>query len=98
MATRPDGRQALKRGQVRRWHMLMIERDDVAPRAEREHAIGLPVIADLCMRAHLRGAVGCGIGEYAELDAETDRGLGRHPGKLAAAHHADDRLCTVHAP
>jgi len=108
LAARPHRSQALERGQVLPWHVLVIERDHVTTGAEGKDVLCRSVTSDLSTGADLGRAVGGTIGEHAELDAEPDRGLRRHPCELAGAHHPDDglavtvqpggRLLNAHAP
>jgi hypothetical protein len=95
LAARPNRGQALERGQVLPWHVLVIERDHVTGRAEGQHVLCRSVASDLSVGADLSRAVGGAIGENPELDAETDRGLRRHPCELASPHHPDDGLAVT---
>ncbi len=87
----PHRSQVFERAQVIPRHVLVIERHHIAARAERQHVIGRSVVAGPGARADLRGAIVRRVGEHAKVDAERDRGLGRHPGELACANHPDDR-------
>ena len=80
---------ALERGQVRAGHVLVVERDHVAPGRERGNISQASDSPQPIPAADLGGALLRRAGQHPEADAEADRGLAGHPGELAAAYHAD---------
>ena len=77
-------------GQLRTGHLLVVERDDIAARRERQQISAAAVVPDAGARAHLGRALPGVGGQHAESDAQADGGLARHPGQLPGADHPDD--------
>jgi hypothetical protein len=74
-----------------RRHVLVVEGHDIAATGEVPERLGVAVVADHDVRQHLGGALVRGGGQDPQPHAETDRGLGRHPGQLTRPHHAHHR-------
>ncbi len=78
-----------QRSNVLTRHVLVVEGDDVAALGEAHERVEVGVVANHCVgRDEGRAVVGRGR-EHAQRLAQRDRGLMRHPGELAATHHAD---------
>ena len=76
-------------------HVLVVEGDDVDVAGEREHRVGVRVVADAVGGERRRHALG--LGEHPQFDAELDRRGNHHPGQLPAADHSDPHPCTPFA-
>ena len=68
-------------------NVLVVERDHIAVRGERQQLGQGRVVPDPHVGADLRGAVERRVRKHPELDAEADRRLAGHPGQLARADH-----------
>ena len=92
MRSRPDDdARRFQSAQMRRWHMLVVEGDDVALFGERPQVVERVLIGDRRRRDDLCCRIIGSTGQHSELDPERDRrGLG-HPGQLTTADHADHR-------
>ena len=79
----------LQAGQHRRWHVLMIECDNVTFGRKCGYIRQGTMRPDHHVVTDQRRALGRRLGEYPERRAETDRRRRGHPGQLSAADHAD---------
>ena len=65
--------------------MLVVEGDHAGALGDPAQRRQVGVVADELVGDDLGGGDALGLGEQAQREAQRDRGLGHHPGELAAA-------------
>ena len=74
----------LERVQVRGRHVLVVERDHARALGDPAQRRQVGVVTDELVGDHLGGGDALGLGQQAQRQPQRDRGLGHHPGQLAA--------------